>query len=162
MNNRTETLWPVCSSHQSALHKHTVTWTGSGDIQVPLSLSKGIFSFKNENCLLFFLVFWISTWMNVCMMCYFSRSRRVMHVIDSLIKASLETVPLSRVLLGSLFQESWRTGDLWTEKVHDQSVHIGVFKLPWLYNVQLMYSHSNRFWSGLKSFWKFVGITLIA
>lgn len=38
---------------------------------------------------MFSFIFWISTWMNVWL-CYFSRSGRLAHVVNSLIKASLE------------------------------------------------------------------------
>lgn len=55
----------------------------------PSPLLKGFWALRIKTCPCFSQFFWISRWMNVWL-CYFSRTGQLAHVVDSLIKASLE------------------------------------------------------------------------
>lgn len=88
---------------QALSHMHTQWQTGthsthkymSISFRFPSHLLKGFWALRIRNLslfcffILFSLFLWISTWMNVWL-CYFSRTGRLAHVVDSLIKASLE------------------------------------------------------------------------
>lgn len=74
-------VWLRYSSHKQT-HAHI-----SNNIQVSLPTTKGALRITTFFFSVFF--FGIPTWMNVWL-CYFSRSGRLAHVVDSLINASLE------------------------------------------------------------------------
>lgn len=74
-------VWLRYSSHKQT-HAHIYD-----NIQVSLPTTKGALRITTFFFSVFF--FGIPTWMNVWL-CYFSRSGRLAHVVDSLINASLE------------------------------------------------------------------------
>lgn len=92
----------------------------------PLTYSKGILSFKNKNLSLFSCLFFfrISTWMNLWL-CYFSRTGRLAHVVDSLIKASLENWAVVRLFIW--FPTFHVSSDLWLQSAGSSFCQVSRF-----------------------------------
>lgn len=112
---------PVLFITQLLTHTLKHTHINKASFRFHCHIQKGIFSFKNKSCPCFSLFLRISTWMNVWL-CYFSRTGRPAHVVDSLIKASLEKL----LLYDSLFQVF---SVLWWERVISSEIN---FVFVWL------------------------------